>query len=596
MAEKRIYLSLKESEELIFEKYLSIDNKRLEINQASRDLSVDISVEPEYRIENEKKFLIFSSSVEYFQIPDKEENLFLNHYKLPQGLVKKVKRKVRDQDPGSINFPETKDENEKNIYYLGLRNGLLNLLKISQDSDLSSPLSSLSLEILNSFFSLSAFRGKFIASILNEGFFPLMRVKTPDFKPDPYFRYIWWGKFIIDHLLEPELSGLSQEEVNEHKAWFKNFTDPQNFEIIEKALQQVPSLYEKDLQFLIGYYIAALNYEAAPKENFETALQEYIFNINTAKQEEILLWGIFFQSLFKDELSGLYFIPALRDQIFQIENLAFDLGKNKFQNPVNIAEFKKLNLPVEEQLKQFIQLQLGVENVNPKKITTRDMVGLFENNLSENNRKNVGLVLHSEYEKNIGIRNTCWLSSGLFQLNLYRTKPKEVTFYSNQEKADEFLKDLKIKIKPINKLIDKKKKILIGFLNEKNNKILKTYSYIIQAEESIEFEKLIFIWLVDRDVEEIQSTSFDLERKSIEKNLSTLFNNETILLIKNSRGGKDDEIKRSLKNLLSNYKLEQLEVIDENFDELKASWLIAGNPEYIFNDGKKRSYYSYLKT
>jgi hypothetical protein len=52
------------------------------------------------------------------------------------------------------------------------------------------------------------------------------------------------------------------------------------------------------------------------------------------------------------------------------------------------------------------------------------------------------------------------------------------------------------------------------------------------------------------------------------------------LIIRNNRNPSKVEIKRNIKNVLFDYSIHEIEVIDENLDEEKASWIIESGTDY----------------
>src|SRR5690554_1067893 len=108
---KKIYISLKETESLILNKYLTIPKNRLQIQRAQAKFSVNIYVKKENLLVKDESYIVLFSTVEKFEIPKKEELLFLNHYRVPSGMISTEDRMVRDTKKEEYTLPL---ENETN--------------------------------------------------------------------------------------------------------------------------------------------------------------------------------------------------------------------------------------------------------------------------------------------------------------------------------------------------------------------------------------------------------------------------------------------------------------------------------------------------
>lgn len=122
----RFLISLKETESLIFNKILVLPYKRTEIKRRSKDYSVKIEVDKKLILFNNNKWIILFSSIQKFEIPENDLNLFKNHYRLPLGFISIKKVEVRDSKSINEEIPYEKNEqeNKQNGYKL-LRNGLI---------------------------------------------------------------------------------------------------------------------------------------------------------------------------------------------------------------------------------------------------------------------------------------------------------------------------------------------------------------------------------------------------------------------------------------------------------------------------------------
>jgi hypothetical protein len=86
--------------------------------------------------------------------------------------------------------------------------------------------------------------------------------------------------------------------------------------------------------------------------------------------------------------------------------------------------------------------------------------------------------------------------------------------------------------------------------------------------------------MVDLDQEKLHSLEFDNFIRQEQIRISDLFNQDIELIIRNKRNPSKVEIKRNINNVLSDYTIHEIEVIDENLDEEKASWIIESGTDY----------------
>lgn len=580
----KIYISLVETEALVFQKILKVPENRLQIERAQKTLSVSLVLNEEYLIRDGNFIIILSSAVDAFEIPEKEENLFLNHFKIPAGKVLLKDRQVREDPTDEFDFADEEQKDSEEINYLPLRNGLISVLSVIQTND---AYSQEGLEIINGFSDFSEFKKHFISEVIKEGFFPLKRLNLEEFKPDYFFRFIWWFHFIMENLVSKRSGKNDEELIKTHKAWFAGFVDHQDISTISQALQKTPAIVKEDINFLFGYYLATMTFEAAEKEDLLTHFEGCLFDIELERKEEVLMWAVFFHSLFREDLIYRYFINSLQQEVFKAEKLAFNFVNNFLTENLVV---KKVQLQKEEQISPFLELIRGEVKASPSVTSPSGLRSIFFNKLFRENLDKVGLEPSSTLT-NLAVPNRATLSRGVFKMELVSV-PSEVSFYvSTESEITTYLRDLKIKLKPLNKLIDKKKKILVGFLEGKNSGLLNTYGHILQTLDEKPFERFVLVWLIDREQEEIHSTAFDLERKEVESKFIQLLGLNTQILIKNKRNKKDEEIKRNLKNILSEYSTNQLEVVDENFDDEKARWLVERNSEFFVEDHPDNQYY-----
>jgi hypothetical protein len=593
METTKIYISLKETEELIFNRCLVFSINRLEVKRAQGLMSIAFEIEKSKLIEFENNYVVLFSAVRSFEIPEKEQNLFLNHYRLPLGLLEYSTRIVRDSSNENSVFDEQSIEyNPKR--YLQLRNGLIGIFEKGYVNINNAEFILSAKSVINQFYSLSKFKQELLVSLFEQSKFPLLTVKMDKFVTDNFYRVTWWGKFIVDNYLN-KLDNKTPEEIDVIKKWLRGFLHFDSIAQINQLLNNIPEELKDEIDFILGYYFASVYFEYFQSDkNF---LNKLISEIRYNDIYSLQCWISFFKSLFDENKIYLYFVKSLSDEIFEIEKMTFDLSNNNFKFSLdNRYEFNFKEINKEKLIQDYLSLKFGGNNHNPQIIASNKTKSLFINNLSRENLKTNGFEVKSESDRNVNFINTCLLSDKIFRLNLNCNENISdiVFFIEDHSKVEDYLKNLKLKVKPFSKLIERNKKVLIGFINIGYlPNLIYTYSKLVKGESNKQFEKILFVLLVDLDPEKVQSLEFENHRKGQEDELNKMFNDNIELIIKNTRSNNDIEIKRNLKNVLKNYRMEQIEVIDENFDEVKASWIIESNTEYMV-DIKNEQYYSIL--
>jgi hypothetical protein len=589
----KIYISLKEAEELIFNRFLIFAINRIEVKRAQGLMSITFEIEKNKLIEFENNYVVLFSTVRSFEIPEKEQNLFLNHYRLPLGLLEYSTRIVRDSSNENSVFDEQRIEyNPKK--YLQLRNGLIGIFENGYVNINNAEFIFSAKSVINQFYSLSKFKQELLVSVFEQSKFPLLNVKIDKFVTDNFYRVTWWGKFIVDNYLN-KLDNKTPEEIDVIKKWLRGFLHFDSIAHINQQINNIPEELNDEIDFILGYYFASVYFEYIQSDkNF---LNKLISEIRYNNINLLHCWVSFFKSLFDENKIYLYFVKSLSDEVLEIEKMAFDLSNNNFSYyKDNIFEFNFNSINKEKLIKDFLALKVGGNDHNPQMIASNKAKSIFINNFSQESLKFNGFEIKSEYDRDLNFINTCLLSDNKFSLNLNcDANISEIVFFiEDHSKIEEYLKNLKLKVKPFSKLIDKNKKVLIGFIKMGDlPNLIYIYSKLVRGDLKKQFEKIIFILLVDLDSDKVQSLEFENHRKGQEDELNKMFNDNIELIIKNTRSNNDVEIKRNLKNVLKNYRMEQIEVIDENFDENKANWILESNTEYIINN-ENEQYYSFF--
>ena len=582
-----IYISLKEAEDLTFKRLLIIRCGRLDVNKAQGLFSVSVEVDKDELIEIENEYVLLFSSVLHFQIPEKDSNLFLNHYLIPKGLLQLVGRNSRDttkQKSGEIDYPS---ESNDVIDYLRLRNGLLGVMDYFYRYHKIIGIPHIAENLFTNFANLSKFKFNFIKDISKGDIFPILEVKLDKYVSDKFFRITWWGKFIGDNLLADYEDNLCKTI----KDWLKFFLDKRSLEQINDHLKNRPLELIDELEFLIGYYFAAYNYEYM--QNEEESIERLFIGLQHEKKEELFFWLIFFKSVFNENINSLFFINSLRNQVYNLEKLAFNMMREDY-SPIEF-EFKVKILEKKDLIVDYLNLSYGGENTFTEIIDSDAAVNVFKNNLKVDNLNFIGLEkFGSSYFEHI-FPNLSWQANGKFNLILSDDIDTSlITFYLDKNSlVQEKLKSLKIKVKPTASLIDKSKKVLIAFFkNEREPKLFNLYTNVLKKEIESNFDKVVIVLLTNSKVGEIQSLEFNNRVKEVEREIKMQLKVKADVIVKNETTLDDSEIKRNLKNVLKNYKINQMEVVNGNFDLIKASWLLEVNSEFFIYD-ENVNYYSF---
>lgn len=590
MDEIKVLISLKETEELIFKGCLILREKRFDFIKPKELLSVRLFIDGGKLINHSGNKLILFSAINYFEIPENDKNLFINHYQIPLGFIKTKDRKVRDV---------TKNEMPRDYCgynfdgYVQLRKGLLSVLYRIYEKKSNNQFRQSFIATLKEFNALSELKRKLLIELLKDSKFPILKVKVDKFVTDNFFRVTWWGKFIVDNYL-PKLNIEDEKDIISIKKWLRGFLELNNFDVLNENLNTTPAELKMEMDFLLGYYLASFY-----KESFNTNNNffEELYNlIHYENKDEVFSWISFFTSIFKENDQAKYFIKSLKEDVFKIEKLAFELSFKKLEIEIdNNFDFFVRNIEESKLISEFLELKHGFNYKSPRLIKITEAKNVFKNNFFEEELYKIGFDLNSQYDNNIRIQNSCWFSGNKFHLNLNsEANSSNVVFYIDENSlAEEKLKQLKIKIRPVKKLLNASKKVLIGFIRlEEVPNLCNLYSSLLKNEIKQRCNRVVFILLVDLDIEEIQSMKFANFIKNQRNELSRLFSIEVDLIIKNEKTINDAEIKRNLKNILENFKINQIEVIDENFDNEKASWLLESNTEYLIETNK--NYYCIL--
>jgi hypothetical protein len=573
-----LLLTLKESEDLIFNRHLILGFHRLEIEKIKDNLSIKVEFSEDQKILIKGGFILLFSSVTKFEIPEKDFNLFINHYRIPKGYLKPIKRIVRDKI-GKNELPLL-DEYIDISNYLPLRSGLVGLYDFTLKNTKNDGFTKGFNDLISTFKRGSKFKTEFLKIVFSSKEFPILVINMDRFVPDNFYRIVWWGKIIKDNLLG-KIENINDTRIGEISHWLKSFLNVENINYSE-LLKNVPEEFDEEYDLIFGYYIAILNFEIIKhKNNFFNELNA---ENNFKRKENVICWSVFFYSIFNTDISYLYFINSYRKDIYEIEKISCCFENKTIDNQENNYKFFNTKISKNSLITEYISLTRNTRNTNIEEIQFSELLSKIKNNLCYENLKNIGFELEPDYLEQNKI-NFCFSNKDGFKLGFTETVDLEnLVFYCDIDKtAYLYLKFLKgIQVKPINKLINPKKKILVGFI-ENNYDIpmmFRLYASLIQSSKKKLFDKILVVFMVDLDQEKLHSLEFDNFVRQERTKFSNIFNQDIELIIRNKRNPSKVEIKRNMRNVLSDYSIHEIEVIDENLDEEKASWIIESGTDY----------------
>lgn len=592
--ENKIYISLKEAENLVFNKLIVIPQERLQIERAQKDWSIAVFADKERLLEYKNQIILLAGSVLKYEIPQKEENLFLNHYRLPKGMILLADRKYREsKNVNIINYPEENNYTEELKFFKSIRRGVIQCYALAINNSISNEFTKQAISIINNINNLSSFNFSFVKALILNEFYPIKERNDGNFYPEAVKRFNWFGAYVFKEF--PGINDLKENDLNEAKQWLLNFKNKEDIASIKKALENVPDIFFEEFEFLIGYYIATSFYEEANiGEDYYHVIVGQLKNIKLNKNSKVLFWAIFFQAIFKDDLDYLYVIPSLQEQQQRFEYKIIELVLSEVS--LSNMNLEMITLPKKEAIAEYLQLQDGGELTEPKFISKENQKELLDNNFSSNKISNIGFETDVNTSFSNLFPNKCTINRMGFALSLV-SKPSDITFYiSESSKVKEWLKDLKVKTKHISKLIDNNKKALVGFLQPESyeRSLLKVYEWIINnVEKPIAFKTVVIVLMVDEDAEYIQSPKFQNKKLEMEMFCKSKFGDNTTILVKNKRVKSDGEIKRNLKHLLEQFSIKDIELINENIDDNVSNWVLNVNNEFV-NESEISDYHTFI--
>lgn len=589
MNDVAVYISLKEAEDLIFNRMLGLPKSRLAKNRAQGLLSISISIDQKNLFEHKSEFLIFFSAVSKFEVPEKEKTLFLAHYKIPEGLLRVTKKRqlVRDENRKEQLFVDEFQYDTKK--YTLLRNGCVGLYNLTCEIAEDKKLSHTVKRVFNSIFDGSNFIKTLLSELLFLGKFPIKEVKTEKIVSERFYRAVWLLTTVKQSFVA-QIDESNVEELESARMWMRDLLEINDLIVIRKCIDNSPDILNQELNCILGYYFAATRFEEFQAD--KNALIYFIKDLNVKQENEILAWTSFFFSIFDDEIPYLYFSPLIQNDIIEIERLSFNcsFSEEKFNEKIQLQLNRDYS--VKEKAENYLSLINGAQNQNIEVINETQVESVLKSNLSNDNLVNIGLELYkSSFLNSLGL-NTCSIQNHYFQLNINdAANPKEVVFYLDKaSKCDDKLKAIGIKRKSIDRLLSNKK-VILGFTYiEELNKLTELYSAIISQIETI--EKVVIICLFNLQPNQIQSIEFDNMFREYQSQISAKFSVDCEFIIRNEKNQDTQEIKRNLKNALGTYKISEIELVDENVSSEKMGWVIESSLGYWI-EKKGLNYFSF---
>ncbi|GAA6172003.1 hypothetical protein NBRC116592_16730 [Colwellia sp. KU-HH00111] len=581
----KIYLSLDEIELLIFKKMIWISTQRLDIKRAQGLYSVALMVDEQDLHFNNDTVIVFMSSVHKFEIAEADKNLFLNHYHLPLGLLLLKKRKVRDIAQNASELQSTTHINnielsDKVNSYTALRRAFVKLFHIAINSQGDkSGLATNYMSYLNAFENLSLFQYKLIFAVLSCKKLPeeIVSIKNKSFSSISFYQWVWWGKFIVDNLLN---EGVNEIQLGEHKNWLKSF-NPDSFQGIDSSVLNIPFKFEPDFPIIIGYYLA-INNNLDLTEKKHDSIESKLKQLNAEYNEEILFWKQFFQSLFVDQIDFVYPIQNIQYEFYKMEMNAHKIiyGKKDLDELVGLNPITLPENSLDTFVKSYHALKDGIDDNEINIASMEQIHGIFNHSaLFGDNRKNVGFIFTQPTSKTF-LANYIQINDDSFTLH-QRNQVEQVVYY---EKEDASL-PIKVKKKPIYSIINRDKRVLFGVITDENfNDLIDMYAYILESSVNHNISEILFIWLVKKEKSELHSAAFEQEKNALNKRLDVLFNQKVKVFTKNVNNHNDSEIILVIKHIVGEYKLKEIEVIDSGFGLEQARWLVESTYDHTLVD------------
>ncbi len=575
---KKIFLSSNQLEKLVFDKILQLNEKQLGINKARKDYKFNVIIPESSLLYSYGNIIILFSAISKIEFPVSESNLLQNQFGLPAGLLTTVNRKTPKEAEIVFAEPET----GQNLYFLynKIRKGFVKLLLFGYRYPVYR-------KKIESFFSEiqkedDKITFKLFAKIKGSQSFPFIQISQ--IAPDEYYRYVWWGKFIVDNIFNEPKDTTGDDLTKTYIDWLKNINVTE-LHTNTNLLRTVPEPLIPHNSLLLGYLFAAVTpcMDCNKNERILGTMKKLL--IKGPEHYNILFWSIVFDGFFNEKENNVYPNPVVQNDFLLMEKFALNFSQKITGKPPITEEspsFKYKHIEKAELISAFYEFTKGKENHSLKILSSEKIFAPFESSLLfGENRKNIGFVNHKiDGSSSLNIFRGLFMFSGNLNLNVsvfYGDIPDETKKRLKQNSK------INLPIKPLYKLVDKKKKAFVCFLSDysEENRLLMLYKEIITDNaDQINIKKIIFVKLISTSNEDIHSTTFALENNRLQNKISNDFGIQAKVLIKDTESP-DREIIRRLNIELAKYKVKDIEVLDHNFEHRFAKWLLEATNDYV---------------
>lgn len=382
--------------------------------------------------------------------------------------------------------------------------------------------------------------------------------------------------------------------IKEIRTWLGGFMKLDDLNLLNKQLATIPQEIEDEVDFLLGYILAASYYDRYKGEEF--FLNNQYEQVVYENKDELYSWVSFFVSLFRQDMHQLYFVKSLNSQVNKLERLAYDLSLNKLDVGAKVdknIELKEIDR--KELISEYFELTKGESSKDFEIVNLNKAKDVFENNLMKEKLPMIGMEKKTEHDNKGIIENYCMADKNRIQI-VYNTFPDtEVIFYLDKKsKMNDELKKKNFKVKEISSLIDAEKKVLLIFNDfQRRSSFMSLYAELLNGVKSSNIKKAVVVILANTNKVDIRSIDFANEVKLQKAGFAQVLGVDVEVIVKDVLSLDDAEVKRNLKHALKDYKVNEIEVMHDNFNNKKASWVLDGSSEY-FVEKSNQNYYSFF--
>ncbi|BDD02076.1 hypothetical protein [Persicobacter psychrovividus] len=579
---RKMVISLKEAELLIFNKALLIQEERLTIQHRQKNYSVKISFQQDHpRLFQGHQLLLFSDIVE-FECVEADFKLFSSQFALPMGLLKTTKAEVRDDE---------QKYQEEILDQSALR--VFTKLKNVQSYFLGYQFEQLDQQI-----NWSDFKINFIQEISQCNYFQSLPLKgkIPNLL---YDRRVWWMKSVGEYYKNHHFIGMPQAEENlaELKNWLKVFVQGTEQQV-QQALLAVPDFLLPELPFILGYYTACQSYEKI--ENRSKNISGLVSTLNKsalgAYMSEYQYWTTVFLAVHQDDLYGIHAIEAIRPPIQALDNALCEciLGVG---NEGGIALKPTNEITKEERVRQYKSLLTGRKANRKSELIQPEEV---EEKLRQKWQSE--LVFVDVLARSKGAVNTLQmvnqqicLMTPSYELPIHRR-----TFMLPEKPPraiEQYLQANKYKSMPLADFVPKNKEVIFsqgaqvaGVTQPHEVQFDGAFELVMDAIrlQGKKHPKCVFILKVNRKQEELHQQAFDAERRQVQAYLNQFFE-EVNLIVKNVKKNikrpSDKELLRLLGQSMEGVRLKDTFIAMHQIPSETAHWLVQATDDFFIDTG-----------